>query len=149
MITILEIKNLHTIRFAAKQFINFMEACENKVFCFNGEMGAGKTTFIKAISEELGVKETINSPTFAIVNEYQTARNKIIYHMDCYRVNSLQEAMDIGIAEYLDSGNYCFIEWAENINEMMPGDEINVDIEEINDGIRMITLYEKNKNDEK
>lgn len=143
--TILEIKNLHTIRFTAIQFVKFMEAHKEKVYCFNGNMGAGKTTFIKAICEELGVRETVNSPTFAIINEYSTAENKIIYHFDCYRINNEREAMEVGTQDYLESGNYCFIEWSENIDRLIPEDAINVDIEEVNDGIRMITIYKRNE----
>ena len=103
-------------------------------------MGAGKTTFIKAICEVMGVKETINSPTFSIVNEYEAANGKIIYHFDCYRINKIQEALDLGAEEYLYSGNLCFIEWAENIAPLLPDSIINVDIVEIENGERNVII---------
>ena len=83
MMTILSIRSLHTIKFTAKQFVSYLKNNPEKVYCFNGKMGAGKTTFIKAICEEMGVKETVNSPTFSIVNEYEAADGSIIYHFDC------------------------------------------------------------------
>ena len=134
----LEIKSLKNIRETAKQFIN--QIGENTVFAFNGKMGAGKTTFIKAICEEMGVKETINSPTFSIVNEYETIDKKIIYHFDFYRINKIQEALDFGAEEYLYSGNLCFIEWSENIAPILPDSIINVDIEEIENGVRKVSI---------
>lgn len=108
MSVIIKIENLKKINQAAKSFIK--EMGDSKVYAFNGNMGAGKTTFIKAICEELGVHEIVNSPTFSIVNEYETADGNIIYHFDCYRINKIQEALDLGAEEYLYSGNYCFIE---------------------------------------
>jgi tRNA threonylcarbamoyladenosine biosynthesis protein TsaE len=145
MMTILEIKNLHTIRFPAKQFVTYLQEHDNKVYCFNGKMGAGKTTFIKAICEELGVKETVNSPTFSIINEYETKDGKMIYHFDCYRINKIQEALDLGAEDYFYNGNYCFIEWSENIQSILPENIVNVDIEEVENGIRMITIEEENE----
>ena len=142
MITILEIKNLETIRFATLQFIKFLNTHKNTVYCFNGKMGAGKTTFIKSICEELGVKETVNSPTFSIVNEYETREGKIIYHFDCYRLNKLEDALNIGAEDYLNSGNICFIEWAEVLAPILPANTIYVDIEEVEDKIRMIRINE-------
>ena len=106
-------------------------------------MGAGKTTFIKAICEELGVKETVNSPTFSIVNEYESREGEIIYHFDCYRIEKVQDAFNLGAEEYLYSGNYCFIEWADNIEQILPENAVNVDIEEVEDGIRMVTIDNK------
>lgn len=103
-------------------------------------MGAGKTTFIKAICEEMGVLETVNSPTFSIVNEYETQEGEIIYHFDCYRINKVQDAVDLGAEEYLYSGNYCFIEWAENIEPILPENAVRVTIEEVEDGVRMVTI---------
>jgi tRNA threonylcarbamoyladenosine biosynthesis protein TsaE len=138
MIT-LKIKSLDTIQETAEQFIELIG--ESRIFAFNGNMGAGKTTFIKAICEELGVKENVNSPTFAIVNEYETLDEKIIYHFDCYRINKIQEALDLGAEEYLYSGNLCFIEWAENIASLLPDSMVNVNIEEDEYGERNVTLY--------
>ena len=140
MMTILEIKNLQTIKFTAKQFLTYLKSHKETVYCFNGKMGAGKTTFIKAFCEEMGVKETVNSPTFSIVNEYVSADEKTIYHFDCYRITKIQEAIDLGAEEYLYSGNYCFIEWAENIATLLPDDAMNVEIEETENGIRMIVI---------
>lgn len=122
----LEIKSLNHIHETARQFIAQMGG--HKVFAFNGSMGAGKTTFIKAICEELGVTDTVNSPTFAIVNEYEAGNGEPIYHFDCYRLKNVQEALNLGAEEYLYSGNLCFIEWAENMEEILPEDLINVDI---------------------
>lgn len=134
----LEILSLETINETAGKFIN--QIANRTVFAFNGKMGAGKTTFIKSICETLGVKETVNSPTFSIVNEYETADGRIIYHFDCYRINKIQEALDLGAEEYLYSGNLCFIEWSENIASILPDSVVQVDIEETENGIRKITL---------
>ena len=139
----LKIKSLETIQETAQQFID--QIGNNSVFAFNGTMGAGKTTFIKAICEVMGVKETINSPTFSIVNEYEAADGRIIYHFDCYRINKIQEALDLGAEEYLHSGNLCFIEWAENIAPLLPDSIINVDIAEIENGERNIVIRNYDK----
>ena len=135
---ILEIESLKTIQQTAQQFID--QISERTVFAFNGKMGAGKTTFIKSICETMGVKETVNSPTFSIVNEYEAANGRIIYHFDCYRINKIQEALDLGAEEYLYSGNLCFIEWSENIAPILPDSLVNVDIEEMEKGSRTITI---------
>ena len=111
-----------------------------RVFAFYGKMGAGKTTFIKAICEVMGVKEIINSPTFSIVNEYEAADGRIIFHFDCYRINKIQEALDLGAEEYLYSGNLCFIEWSENIAPLLPDSLVNVNIEEMENGKRKIII---------
>ncbi len=135
---ILEINSLENINSVAKNFIDLIG--DRTVFAFNGKMGAGKTTFIKAICETMGVKETVNSPTFSIVNEYEAANGQIIYHFDCYRINKIQEALDFGAEEYLYSGNLCFIEWSENIAPILPDSLVNVDIEEIENGKRKVTI---------
>jgi len=135
----LTINSIEEIRETAKKFID--EIGEKKIFAFNGKMGAGKTTFIKAICETMGVKETINSPTFSIVNEYEAADGRIIFHFDCYRINKIQEALDLGAEEYLYSGNLCFIEWSENIAPILPDSLVNVDIVEIENGGRQITIH--------
>ena len=134
----LEIQSLVTISQAAQKFIDQIGNCT--VFAFNGKIGAGKTTFIKSICEAMGVKETVNSPTFSIVNEYEAADGRIIYHFDCYRINKIQEALDFGAEEYLYSGNLCFIEWSENIAPILPDSLVNVDIEEVEDGRRVINI---------
>jgi len=135
---ILTIESLDTIHDAARQFID--EIGDRTVFAFNGKMGAGKTTFIKAICEEMGVKETVNSPTFSIVNEYEAGDGRIIYHFDCYRITNIQEALDLGAEEYLYSGNLCFIEWSENIAPLLPDNIVNVDIEENENGGRNVVM---------
>ena len=132
------IKSLDTIRDTARQFIDGIG--DRTVFTFNGKMGAGKTTFIKAICEVMGVKETVNSPTFSIVNEYEAADGRIIYHFDCYRITKTQEALDLGAEEYLYSGNLCFIEWSENMAPLLPDTLVNVDIEEQEDGSRNVVI---------
>lgn len=137
MIT-LEIESLKTINQTAQKFIE--QVGDRTVFAFNGKMGAGKTTFIKSICETMGVKETVNSPTFSIVNEYEAADDRIIYHFDCYRINKIQEALDLGAEEYLYSGNLCFIEWSENMAPLLPDSLVNVDIEEMENGSRMIKI---------
>lgn len=135
-----KIKNypIEKINEAAEAFIALMG--EEKIFLFEGLMGAGKTTFIKAICKKMGVSETVNSPTFSIVNEYEANAGKLIYHFDCYRIEKTEEAVEIGIDEYLYSGNYCFIEWAENIAPLLPDRYTVVKIEEQPDGNREITI---------
>jgi len=134
----LTIESLDTIQLTARQFID--QIGNRTVFAFNGKMGAGKTTFIKSICEEMGVKETVNSPTFSIVNEYETSDKRIIYHFDCYRINNIQEALDLGAEEYLYSGNLCFIEWSENIAPLLPDSIVNVNIEEVENGKRDVVI---------
>ena len=135
----IKINSLDNIHEAAKQFIAAME--DNTVFAFYGKMGAGKTTFIKAICEELGVTDVINSPTFAIVNEYRSDETgELIYHFDFYRIKKLDEVYDMGYEDYFYSGALCFIEWPELVEEVLPGDAVKVIIEEIEDDIRSIRL---------
>ena len=138
MSVIIKIENLKKIHQAAKSFIKKMD--DAKVYSFNGNMGVGNTTFIKAICEELCVNQIVNSPTFSIVNEYETADGKIIYHFDCYRINKIQEALDLGAEEYLYSGNYCFIEWSENIAPLLPDSLTKVNITEQPDGSRVVEI---------
>ena len=135
----IKINSLDNIREAAKQFIAAMEY--NTVFAFYGKMGAGKTTFIKAICEELGVTDVINSPTFAIVNEYRSDETgELIYHFDFYRIKKLDEVYDMGYEDYFYSGALCFIEWPELVEEVLPGDAVKVTIEEVEDGTRSVRL---------
>ena len=135
----IQIKSLDTIREAAREFISRMD--DRTVFAFHGEMGAGKTTFIKAICEELGVEDVINSPTFAIINEYRSSMTgELIYHFDFYRINKLSEAEDIGTEDYFYSGALCFIEWPEKIEDLLPGDVVDVTIAENPDGTRELTI---------
>ncbi len=136
--TEITINGLDSIRDAAKAFIEAMD--DRTVFAFYGDMGAGKTTFIKAICEELGVEDVINSPTFAIVNEYRSASDELIYHFDFYRINKIEEAYDFGYEDYLYSGALCFIEWPEKIEELLPSDIVNVTIKENEDGTRTVSV---------
>jgi tRNA threonylcarbamoyladenosine biosynthesis protein TsaE len=126
------------IKQAAKQFVEGMG--ENTVFAFYGKMGAGKTTFIKAVCEELGVDDTVTSPTFAIVNEYEAANGRPIYHFDFYRIKKVSEAYDMGCEEYFYSGHPCFIEWPELIEEVLPEETVNVTIEALPDGERRLVF---------
>ena len=135
----IKINNLANIRQAAKEFIRQMD--DRTVFAFYGKMGAGKTTFIKAICEELGVEDVINSPTFAIINEYRSAKTgELIYHFDFYRINKPGEARDISVEDYFYSGALCFIEWPEKITPLLPNDTVHVTIEEIEAGKRELSV---------
>ena len=126
MIKSLTINNLSELPTAAKQFLQICE--DKKVFAINGQMGAGKTTFIKAICETLGVKDTISSPTFSLVNEYLSAKGEKIYHFDFYRIKDMGEAFDMGFEEYVYSKSYCFIEWPQKIEELLPKECVKVNI---------------------
>ncbi len=129
------IKDISEIAEAAKKFVAAMG--NRTVFAFYGKMGAGKTTFIKAVCEELGVQDVINSPTFAIVNEYMDGEGEPIYHFDFYRIKNQQEVLDIGYEDYVYSGNVCFMEWPELIENLLPDDAVKVTIEEEEDGRRV------------
>ncbi len=131
----IEIKSQETIREAARQFVEQMG--DSRVFAFYGKMGAGKTTFIKAICEELGVEDVITSPTFAIVNEYE-ALEMTIYHFDFYRIKKLEEVYDMGYEDYFYGGGLCFIEWPELIEELLPEDAMRITITEQADGTRIV-----------
>jgi tRNA threonylcarbamoyladenosine biosynthesis protein TsaE len=133
----LEIPSLDKINEVARQFIrNIGDAT---VFAFYGKMGAGKTSLIKELCSELGTKDIVNSPTFSIVNIYDTESEKI-YHFDCYRLNSITEALDLGIEDYFYSNHYCFIEWPENIETILPNDIIKITIEHSIDNTRKVTV---------
>jgi tRNA threonylcarbamoyladenosine biosynthesis protein TsaE len=112
----------------------------NKIILFNGEMGVGKTTLIKELSKILGVTDATSSPTFSLVNEYQADDNQLVYHFDVYRLKSESEALDMGIDEYLYSGNWCFIEWAEKIPNLIPDEHSVIEIKTFLDGRRELTL---------
>ena len=111
----------------------------HRVFTFSGNLGSGKTTFIKYLCKALGVEEQVNSPTFAIVNEYPGPNKLKIFHFDFYRIKNIQEAYDMGYEEYFYSGNYCFIEWPELIKELIPKDSVNISME-VKDNKREITI---------
>jgi tRNA threonylcarbamoyladenosine biosynthesis protein TsaE len=137
----IKIQNIESIGEAARQFVNAIG--DRRVFAFYGQMGAGKTTFIKAVCEALGVEDVITSPTFAIVNEYTPSSfllppSSKIFHFDFYRIKKLEEVYDMGYEDYFYSGALCFIEWPELIEELLPEDAVKVSIVEQEDGSRMI-----------
>ncbi len=140
----IKIQDIDTIREAAREFI--ARIGNRRVFAFYGKMGAGKTTFIKAVCEELGVEDVITSPTFAIVNEYSSPLtvNQLslssIYHFDFYRIKKLEEVYDMGYEDYFYSGSLCFIEWPELIEPLLPDDAVRVTIAEQPDGTRTVCL---------
>jgi tRNA threonylcarbamoyladenosine biosynthesis protein TsaE len=138
----LKIQDLEHIREAARQFVAAIG--QHTVFAFYGKMGAGKTTFVKAVCEELGVTDVITSPTFAIVNEYTVSSpssllsSNVIYHFDFYRIKKLEEVYDMGYEDYFYSGALCFIEWPELVEELLPDDAVRVTISEDSDGSRAV-----------
>ena len=137
----IKIQSLEQIQEAARQFVEAMG--DRTVFAFYGKMGAGKTTFIKAVCEALGVDDVVTSPTFAIVNEYRSdTTGELIYHFDFYRIKKLEEVYDMGYEDYFYCGAVCFIEWPELIEELLPGDAVKVTIDEQADGTRLLVLQE-------
>ncbi len=115
-----------------------LEQNPQKVILFNGEMGVGKTTLIKQLCVTLGVVEATSSPTFSLVNEYQIANNQLVYHFDFYRLNKEVEALDMGVDDYLYSGNWCFIEWSEKIENLIPEHHSVITIEALSNGKRCL-----------
>ena len=137
----ISMQDIEHIREAAREFIQQMG--DAHVFAFYGKMGAGKTTFVKAICEELGVKDVITSPTFAIINEYEASSTGQyegipIYHFDFYRIKKLEEVYDMGYEDYFYADALCFIEWPELIEDILPEDAVKVSIEEQPDGTRLV-----------
>ena len=141
----IKIQDIEHIRETAREFIKHIG--DRRVFAFYGKMGAGKTTFVKAICEELGVEDVITSPTFAIINEY-TAHSPLldphssVFHFDFYRIKKLEEVYDMGYEDYFYSGALCFIEWPELIEDVLPEDAVRVNIEEQPDGSRLVSFNE-------
>ena len=134
------IPSIEAIDDVAKEFVAQMG--DETVYAFTGEMGAGKTTFINALSRALGVEEDpTGSPTFAIINEYRSDTTaELIYHFDLYRLENLEQAFDIGVEDYLDSGALCLIEWPDRIEDILPDDTVRVNIEVLPDGARRMTI---------
>ena len=133
----IKIKDLEHISEAAREFVNYIG--DRRVFAFYGSMGAGKTTFVKAVCEVLGVEDVITSPTFAIVNEYETPSSSI-YHFDFYRIKKLEEVYDMGYEDYFYSDGLCFIEWPEMMEELLPEGSVKVQIKENADGTRTVSF---------
>lgn len=135
----IRIDNIEGLKDAARQFVE--ASGDGRIFAFYGGMGAGKTTFIKAICEHLGVNDVITSPTFAIVNEYTSSvPAESIYHFDFYRIKKIDEVFDMGYEEYFYSGSYCFIEWPELIEEVLPDEAVKVEITVDADGCRIVRM---------
>lgn len=132
------INDLDDINKVAAEFLKYVG--ERTIFALYGPMGVGKTTFVKAVGTCAGVIDDISSPTFAIVNEYQTEKGGVIYHFDFYRINKISEALDFGYEEYFFSGNKCFIEWPEKIDELLPENVVNCHFAELPDGRRELTV---------
>lgn len=134
--TQIRIESLDAIRAAAQQFVNSIG--EARVIAFYGGMGAGKTTFIKALCQELGVEDVITSPTFALVNEYTDGHGDPIYHFDFFRIRRIEEVYDMGYEDYFYSGNLCLLEWPELIEDILPDDTVRVKISVDADGSRLL-----------
>lgn len=134
-ITVKDKRHLHS---AAKTFLEHTPG--KKIFAFYGAMGAGKTTFIKAICETIGTSDIISSPTFTLVNEYRALNGEPIYHIDFYRIKKLEEVYDFGVEEYLSGDSYCFIEWPELAEEILPGETVKVTITATDDGTRTVEV---------
>lgn len=136
----ISIPNLEALPQAAREFIGNM--ADYTIFAFNGPMGAGKTTFIAELSRQLGVTDDLaSSPSFSIVNEYRSDTTaELIYHFDLYRLQNLEEALEIGIEDYFDSGALCLIEWPDRADEILPSDTVMVDLNELPDGTRELTV---------
>jgi tRNA threonylcarbamoyladenosine biosynthesis protein TsaE len=131
-----QLSDLSAIQETARLLLNNFQ--DDRIFAFYGAMGAGKTTFIKAICHELGSNDYVTSPTFALINEYSTIKGSVIYHFDFYRIKKLEEAFDLGYEDYIYSGNYCFIEWPEMIEQLLPEGIVEVRIKEGDNGIRSV-----------
>ncbi|QXP73862.1 tRNA (adenosine(37)-N6)-threonylcarbamoyltransferase complex ATPase subunit type 1 TsaE [Tenacibaculum sp. AHE15PA] len=119
---------------------DIVKNAQNKVLLFYGDMGVGKTTLIKEICKVLGVEDAAHSPTFSLVNEYQTTNSDIVYHFDFYRIEHEEEAYDMGVEDYLYSNNWCLIEWPENVKNLLPLDAVTVKINLLENGQRNIQL---------
>jgi tRNA threonylcarbamoyladenosine biosynthesis protein TsaE len=132
------IYSLDNIKNVVKQFIQQLDVFT--VIAFHGNLGAGKTTFIKAVCEELGVKENISSPTFSIINQYKTADDKTIAHIDLYRLKDEEEAINAGVEESIYGSDLCFIEWPEKLHSILPADTVNVFLETIDESTRKLIV---------
>ncbi len=130
--------SLSTINAVAKEFLSTID--KNKVIALHGEMGAGKTTFVHAVCEAMGVTDTIGSPTFSIINQYQTNDGNTIYHIDMYRLKDEEEAIQTGVEDCLYSGNYCFVEWPEKAPGIFPDETLHISIVAVDNETRKLTI---------
>jgi len=135
------IDSLDTIDAVAADFLSKYK--DEKVLAFYGPMGVGKTTFVKALCAQLKVEDTVNSPSFAIVNEYHTVKDDVVYHFDFYRLKEEEEAYDMGYEDYLYSGHYSMIEWPEKIASLLPAGRLELNLEELEDGRRKLSVEKK------
>ena len=133
----IEIDNIADIDFAAAEFLDKFK--KQRLFAFFGEMGAGKTTFIKALCQAPGVSDNTSSPTFGLIHEYLSGEGDSIFHFDFYRIETLEEVFDIGYEEYLYSGNYCFLEWPDRVEQILPDDAVRLGLLVKNEGVRELT----------
>lgn len=134
----IEVRNMEELDQAALQIKRYAE--DLKVWLFEGDLGAGKTTLIKRICDHFNITDTVNSPSFSIVNEYRDDKGEKYYHLDFYRIKNEEEAMDIGAEEYIFSGNYCFIEWPSKVSSLLPDHYLSVSISQMPDGTRSLNL---------
>jgi len=135
----LRIQDLQSLPDVARSFLD--RNVDNRIFAFYGDLGAGKTTFIKALCNELNVIDIVSSPSFSIINEYQNEQGMKIYHMDFYRIRNLEEAMQIGLEDYFSTNNYCFIEWPERIDELLPNQTTFVKIIQSQNNSRVLEIF--------
>lgn len=133
------IQDLKNLPEAARSFLE--KNRDDRIFAFYGELGAGKTTFIKALCNELNVIDIVSSPSFSIINEYQNEKGIKIYHMDFYRLKNMEEALEIGLEDYFNTDDYCFIEWPERIDELLPNDTIFVKIVARHNNSRVLEIF--------
>ncbi len=135
----IQVNSVNELEQAARQLLTSFQ--EDRIFAFYGKMGAGKTTLIKALCRAMGSVDNITSPTFALVNEYDTDRMAKVYHFDFYRIKEIAEALDLGFDDYIYSGQYCFMEWPEKVEPLLPENLVEVHIEEISPTARLIKAF--------
>jgi len=134
----LQLNDISDLKDIAKSVLEFCG--DSSIVCFKGEMGAGKTTLIRELCQQIGVEDNVNSPSFGLVNEYMTNSGETIYHFDFYRIEKLEEALKIGVEEYFDSGDLCLIEWPEHIEPLIPPNYIQVELNLLDDQKREVYL---------